>query len=616
MGFRIAVADVEAAVQKDMGAANQWAEAAGAVESALGRLMGLPGMQGAAADAIRARVSECLVPIARAARDVSYEYSRQIVLYLDAVHSVEPDGSGVLPEDEMGELEDVLHGYWLETTANADDVTAAARTVSDLVSLPGLHDGRLLGAYQEAEREARRTRNDTGELEARMGGQFSRVADLVDALEAFVGRVSGATAGGFSPGSVAASPEYAALCRQIVASEDRMRASDAAFRAAYKRENERRRRLLAEQREREGGEQFWKGVFYAAMGVGAIVLTGGAAVPVVCGTAAAIYGLSEMGEGQENVRLGRLGDIDTRSGNVIRDMVFGGNQELDDLVGGAAVALSGLSIGGMAAVKAAGLGGAGFLRQLPVFGKAVAVGLAQDRVADAAGKGAGGLASLFMDEDDARKVGAGVGLAVGLLSPEGAGRGLSRLVGKTDDVARIASRADDFADDMDDLARLAAGGDDVARGLDGLTDVERAAAAQRMQESVTEFERRGREAFTTVQRGNYGEIRAHQHLVDAGWQRVGRNPPADVYAKGHQGIDGIYYKAGEKPPWLVVEAKYGKGRLSVLKNGVKQMSDRWINDRLGHAIESGGLVDRISSDGYQKVLIRINHDGSLTSRAL
>ena len=119
-------------------------------------------------------------------------------------------------------------------------------------------------------------------------------------------------------------------------------------------------------------------------------------------------------------------------------------------------------------------------------------------------------------------------------------------------------------------------------------------------------------------RSGRGEIRAHRHLADAGWRRVGRNPPADVYAKGHRGIDGIYHRAGERPPWLVVEAKYGKGDLSRKQTSTgRQMEKRWVESRLGDALnEDAALVDRISSENYQRRLIHVDYDGSVTMKSL
>ena len=106
--------------------------------------------------------------------------------------------------------------------------------------------------------------------------------------------------------------------------------------------------------------------------------------------------------------------------------------------------------------------------------------------------------------------------------------------------------------------------------------------------------------------------------MDAGWRRVGRNPPAGVHAKGRRGIDGIYRKADERPPWLVVEAKYGKGDLSRKKTLMGyQMENSWVKARLEEALDGDlDLYRSIRKTGYQRGLVHVDYDGSITMKSL
>ena len=101
-------------------------------------------------------------------------------------------------------------------------------------------------------------------------------------------------------------------------------------------------------------------------------------------------------------------------------------------------------------------------------------------------------------------------------------------------------------------------------------------------------------------------------------RRAGGNPPADACAKGHRGIDGIYHRAGERPPWLVVEAKYGKGDLSRKKTLTGyQVENSWVQARLKKAInENQELYNKIDAEGYQRRLIHIDYDGSIEMKSL
>ncbi len=95
-------------------------------------------------------------------------------------------------------------------------------------------------------------------------------------------------------------------------------------------------------------------------------------------------------------------------------------------------------------------------------------------------------------------------------------------------------------------------------------------------------------------KGNLGETRMNKFYKDLGYKPIhGKNRP--------RGIDGIYYKRGGKPPYVIVEAKYGSSNLKRTRDGNKQMSDNWIDapiggsgkDRLERAVGSKAVADRI-----------------------
>lgn len=159
-----------------------------------------------------------------------------------------------------------------------------------------------------------------------------------------------------------------------------------------------------------------------------------------------------------------------------------------------------------------------------------------------------------------------------------------------------------------------------SKGLDGLTTTERIESEARVHSSIKEFESNGPAGYTNVQKGNYGEMKAHEWLVAQGWERVGTPPVESIYAKGHHGIDGIYFKADERPPWLVIEAKYGKGKLNLNTMDGHQMSYTWIDNRLEDAAGSEELAETIRGIGerpeYGRAEIHINADGSVERREI
>ncbi|MGW7158150.1 RHS repeat-associated core domain-containing protein [Paenibacillus taichungensis] len=107
----------------------------------------------------------------------------------------------------------------------------------------------------------------------------------------------------------------------------------------------------------------------AAVGVAAVVLTGGAATPLViaagatlvAGATTMVVAASEMAEGSQDIAKARVGDL-SQSHNFMRDTVLGGNAELYDMVkyGSVIVSVGGLSVltgGGASALILPSIGG-------------------------------------------------------------------------------------------------------------------------------------------------------------------------------------------------------------------------------------------------------------------
>ena len=96
-----------------------------------------------------------------------------------------------------------------------------------------------------------------------------------------------------------------------------------------------------------------------------------------------------------------------------------------------------------------------------------------------------------------------------------------------------------------------------------------------------------------------------QYYEGQGYERISLDSIESLDDPIHHGIDGVYHKVDGEPPYVIAEAKYGSSQLSTTKNGVKQMSDEWIHDRLTSAVGSD-LADEIMFEGFDKQLVRVN----------
>ena len=89
----------------------------------------------------------------------------------------------------------------------------------------------------------------------------------------------------------------------------------------------------AEERETQGVWKTVAGVVLVGVGVACIIVTAGAASPIVAavgvavGTGTTIFGVADSAEGAQDIYYGSIGDIDSTAVNDLKDVVFQGNEE-------------------------------------------------------------------------------------------------------------------------------------------------------------------------------------------------------------------------------------------------------------------------------------------------
>jgi hypothetical protein len=121
---------------------------------------------------------------------------------------------------------------------------------------------------------------------------------------------------------------------------------------------------------------------------------------------------------------------------------------------------------------------------------------------------------------------------------------------------------------------------------------------------------------STDDKGKWGEQEGNDQMVADGWTPIS----GQVVPQGHtapQGIDGIYERINPttgEPEYVVVESKYGSAQLGNTKDG-KQKSDEWIEKRLEEAV-GPAKANEIQDKGYEKWLLRVKPDGSITKKRL
>ena len=125
---------------------------------------------------------------------------------------------------------------------------------------------------------------------------------------------------------------------------------------------------------------------------------------------------------------------------------------------------------------------------------------------------------------------------------------------------------------------------EIKRTLDQFViDVELKMEISQQDKILDEVKNGERKLSNSLEKGNYGEMRTDQDLAEKGYERISVNRVTDLNDSTHQGIDGVYYKKGGEPEYLIVDSKFRSAQLGETSDG-KQMSEAWIDNRLDSAV--------------------------------
>ena len=121
---------------------------------------------------------------------------------------------------------------------------------------------------------------------------------------------------------------------------------------------------------------------------------------------------------------------------------------------------------------------------------------------------------------------------------------------------------------------------------------------------------------TSLEKGNYGEMKTDIDLKEKGYERISLERVTNLDETGHQGIDGVYYNPDGIPQYIIADAKYETAQLSDTADG-RQMSENWIDKRLDASVgkekaDEIRLEKIFNPDNVGSYIAHVSQDGKVT----
>ncbi|HEL0046628.1 TPA: hypothetical protein TT719_001598 [Streptococcus equi subsp. zooepidemicus] len=342
MGYKIHFEAISAAQQSTQTTISAWGDGMTSIQTALSALIGDSRLQGQTASSIKSYLSEVHGTLLQTLQSLMNDYSVSLLLYKDGYYQIDSNSHAQLPGQVFKTLQSELRLSQAHLKDQLELLQNARAKVSDLVHYSGVSHAKTVVDYSELITDINRLDEAIIQYESNHASQdLAAFKELLASTKALIAEYSSKPkrAGSYQVGDMGQlntikrfATAYQGVARHLEINTKRLQ-------AAQERDQARFEAVAAADRASQGWVDLALSLVTIAVGVAAIVMTAGAATPLVVGafvvgSGTVAYGASNLFEAGHNIYLGSVGDGVTVASNPLRDTLFMGHDRLYHQVGG------------------------------------------------------------------------------------------------------------------------------------------------------------------------------------------------------------------------------------------------------------------------------------------
>ena len=335
------------------------------------KLVAMDEFQGKSADTVKAYLREVHGILLGVIQQTLQVYQTKYLLYKNGYYNLDNNIYSCIPEEALREVADRMTKEISGAEDIYDSIKGSLNSISDLVFLNNPSNFYLKDAMQGVKSDITQFKSDVESYENQqmsiVNGDLQALIDVLKStIEGYINNE--ARIASYKPGDVAGNINVLQLYEKVIQEskyiEEHTEEIEIAVQkqeAVFSQINE-DYEAACKARADQGTATIIIGGAAVAAGVLAIVLTAGAATPIVitagvAGTSSAVFGIGKVVEGADEIILGKNGNLEQASINPIRDTIFCGNDNAYETWGSLNLMIAGLCIPvGQAVNMAAGAG--------------------------------------------------------------------------------------------------------------------------------------------------------------------------------------------------------------------------------------------------------------------
>ena len=341
MSYNIKFDDITSVQVESQKTINAWGESVASLNKAMTDFINNKNLQGQAISSMRRYLVEVHGTLLQTLVNLMNDYSTNLLLYKDGYYQIDSHLHTKLPGQEFTRLHSDLKGSRDKLKNEIELLNTTKDKISDLVSYEGSSHTSTVMNYNFLMNQLKNLDTSITQYESNHASQdLVAFKELLAATKALITEHSGKTrtVGTYQSGDFAKLKSVQRFAIAYKQATQQMESRVERVKAAQERDKVRFEALAAEDRAKNGWKELGLGVLTVGFGILAIIGTLGTATPLVVaggivGFGTTAYGLSNMYEAGQDIKLGNAGDIQTKAGNPIRDTLFMGNDKLYHDVG-------------------------------------------------------------------------------------------------------------------------------------------------------------------------------------------------------------------------------------------------------------------------------------------
>ena len=289
---------------------------------------------GKTGDAVKSYLGEAHITILSGIKVTAQTLLDNMAAYKDGYRAIDSSTNFKLDEEAIQEFRKKLASNYEDTDEYTGKIRSALSEVSDIsdVGMPDING--VFDIHEQMDSDLIKLVSNVNSYErenvVRLENSVELLLENLQSCLSKIGLSQGAIES-YETGSFITGKDAGTLNTGIKIFGDLHEKNKEAYDEIY--ETEQKIKDEAEKRKTQGIWRTVGGAVLIAKGVACIVLTGGAAIPIVAdvavavGSGTAVFGAADAIEGTQDIYYGSTGDIDSTAVNGIKDDLFQGNED-------------------------------------------------------------------------------------------------------------------------------------------------------------------------------------------------------------------------------------------------------------------------------------------------